>query len=135
MYPPDSPRYSSDSAAFNRPVRPGAGKKLVPFDALSVRVCRYGSLNARYEGGSVLSPAVTSQFEGELNRFVAVPVDSAPFGCGVGGPAYYLTFANGLNKVNLWSGSVCSLTNGVLVAAQLTMSWFNELRGYTTRVG
>ncbi len=133
MYPPDSPRYPPDSAAFNRPVEPGLGKKLVPFDALSVRVCRYGDLNPRDEGGSVLSPSVTSQFEGEANRLVAVPSDKAPLGCGVGGPAYYLTFANGKSRVNLWGP--CWLTNGVVVAAELTTGWINELRQYTSGAG
>ncbi len=116
-YPPDS------SEALNAGVA-DLGSRLVPINAVSVRVCRYGSLDARFEGGGVLSSSVTPEFEDEANRLETEAIDgpsrfSEVAGC-VGGPAYYVTFANAERKISL-RGQECNYaTNGVLEAAQTT---------------
>jgi hypothetical protein len=132
MDPPYSPsRYPARSAAFNAGVV-GLGKNLVPLDSSSVRVCRYGSNHdGPYEGGSVLSGSVASQFEDEVNHLVAKPLDKTTdvSGC-VGGPSYYVTFAHDNTRVSLWGAACAYLTNGVLDAEQTT-NWLNDLRRYT----
>jgi hypothetical protein len=105
--------------------------RLVPLDARTARVCRYGSLDARFEGGGVLGRGAAARLEREANGLGAAPLDqvSESSGC-VGGPAYFVTFASTTQTLSIWGDACNNTTNGVLAAPQPT-SWQSELRRLT----
>jgi hypothetical protein len=88
----------------------GLGKKLVPIDAVKLRICEYDSrwvdgshpVPGRLVASALLKPAATRQFEAETNRQPAT--NPGPLGCtGPGGGVLFgaLTFANDSQRVSL----------------------------------
>jgi hypothetical protein len=139
-------------------IRPNAnvsalGTKMVPIEALNVRVCKYATtpgsaknhLPAQLIGSAALSRPAAAAFTEETNRLPIVP--RRDFGCGSGsgpepigpGPTFVLTFAGHSRQFTLIedfarSGtsrpSACVVGNGV-ISARPTTKWSNELQLYT----
>jgi hypothetical protein len=115
--------------AFNAGVR-GLANRLVPIDALNVRVCRYGR-NGRLVGSAALSPLVTAPFEHETNRLVTNRFGGGS--CVSTPPVYFLTFAGDTQQVSVADEGECGgyVSNGVR-GARTTAKWRNELQRYAT---
>jgi hypothetical protein len=88
----------------------GLAQRLVPIDAVNLRVCEYDSrwidgnhvVPGRLVASARLQPAATRQFEAETNR--QPTGNPGPLGCtGPGGGTLFgaLTFANGTQRVSL----------------------------------
>jgi len=119
---------SESLSAINARVS-GLGTKLVPFAALSVRICGYAA--AGQLGGSVLvKPTAAAQFERETNLLRPPP---RLFNGNCGGVSPFLViFASDTEQVDVADVACGSLdaTNGVFSALP-TAEWLSELGRYT----
>jgi hypothetical protein len=131
----------------------GRGTRIVPIEALNVRICKYATtassaqrhLPAELIGSALLKPPAAAAFADETNRLPIVPRRN--FGCGsvsgaepIGpGPTFVLAFAGHSQQFTLIedfarSGtsrpSACVVDNGV-ISARPTTKWSNELQRYT----
>jgi len=111
----------------------GLGTKLVPFTALSVRICGYAA--AGQLGGSVLvKPITAAKFERETN-LLRPPPRLFNGNCGGDGTPFLVIFASNTEQVDVADVACGSLdaTNGVFSALP-TAKWLNELQRFTTPV-
>jgi hypothetical protein len=132
---------------------PGLGKKLVPIDATSVRICEFAGIytsdasGVRLSAGRLLATGLlasraaaafqdtTNQLPRSLARAVGCP---GPSPTGGGPPVEYflLLFANDRQRVEVeFDTTTCSadrVSNGDFVG-NATTKWFNDLQ-HTTAV-
>jgi len=124
-------KYPSGSLAALNSGAKGLGTKLVPIEALYLRICQYGSdgLPARR---AVLSGSGETVIENETNllrRTQEIALAESPTGTSCLGP-FYLTFASHTRHVSLTVTGCDAVTNGVFLAFGTT-TWLSELAAYT----
>jgi hypothetical protein len=136
---------TTNLGALNRGVA-GLGKRLVPIDAVNVRICEYDShwidgshvVPGNLVESALLKPRAARRFEAETNRQPPTDVPG-PSGCtGAGGGALFfvLTFANDSQRTSLaWQDTSCGpvpVSNGHF-AAYASSAWSIDLFRYVTK--
>jgi hypothetical protein len=133
--PPTPPVESLKS--LNARVR-GLGRRLVPFDVVGVRICRYGldsvsdTARGTLDGVGALSGPVARDVEHELNSLRSVQeqaIAESPTGPLCAGPLY-VTFASGSQTLTVTVTGCDVVTNGVFLAFG-TDVLLNDLDNYT----
>lgn len=110
----------------------GLDKRLVPIDAVFVRICEYDATNGTLDGSSeIRPPREVERFEDETNRLPLHTPDQV--GCERLPPSpFVVTFATPTQRVDVVQETEgCELfTNGVRPPIDASFQWSGELQRY-----
>ena len=110
-------------------------QRLVPIDALNIRVCQYAQSGkaSRLTRLSWLALSVAKAFETETNRLVSVSSEPAAECAGTPrqGASFLLTFAVDTEAVNVFVGDCPVTASNGLLTVPVSARWYADFERYT----
>jgi len=111
-------------------------QRLVPIQALNIRVCEYAQSgsSSRLTRLSWLALSVARAFEADTNRLVSASAEPTADCAGTlrEGNSYLLTFAVDTEAVNVFVGECPVTASNGLLTVPVSARWYAELERYTT---